>query len=1113
MKGLSKMKPAVRYIAIFVAVLLFALRPGAKAQPIVAHGYEFTFGTDSTRWIDIDGVGTFENRYSYPQTVQLPFDFTMYNRTFSTISVYYNGDVLFGSMLDQVSSDYVLFPYHRDVYAICGFGADGVCFSYGRWCSPPDSAGNRVFVLQFRMMNSPRNIIFSTDSLLWQVQMYEADNSVTLVYKKTDATIPQYIIGRTGLQFGYNRYVLVSPTHTPLYNTVWTSVQDYIAYMGWPGNNRYYRFVPTDTLCAPPAVEGVSSSWQTPGTVQLRWHACNRNMSYQVEYGPEGFVPGSGTTLATTDTSVTLSGLVAGQSYDAYVSADCSFTHSSSPVKVQFQPPCPPSQDNQIAFHDLYAAGVTCYTGYTSYPSWTVGIVDSGPLSACSRHTVHSNPLERDPWTGGRLYTIPDGHCVSVRLGNWRIGAEQESIAYTLHIDTNDFDLLVLRYALVEENPNHGLQNNPQFEFDITDLHGRRVGQCYHGLFVSGDLSGWQQGMDDVLWRDWEAVGVDLTPLHGQTIRVTLSNRDCAQTGHFGYGYFTLESAHKHFRSITCGEAEENTFRAPEGFSYRWYNANDTSTTLSTADSLHVNDTGSFCCHVTYQLSSQQCGFVMSTYMGPRYPVAAFSHESTDSCVTLVRFLNHSFIARDSSHTSRTSYPCEQYLWDFGDGTTSNEINPVHQFTADTLQTVTLYAMLADGACVDSVSDTFYFDLPRDTVFDTICAGQTYFFHGERIGQPGRWTYLDSCSGHVLYLHHWPKYDIQIYDTITIGETYIFDGKTFSRPVLYTVQHTSVNGCDSVVTLHLSSREERSHTVCETALPFMWEGCTFAAAGTDTMHVVSQAGTDSIVILHLSVRRQPVLQVTPEPICTERQGYLLPLCDTLCYTVASAPHDSLLPPAAMQGGTEFDTLLLQPATTTEYWFTADYCDSVSCPVTDTFLLEPIRPVQARVAVEPSYLTETVRDLTAVDLSLNNTERQWFVNSVLLADSDSVLHYRAGEVWDSVRIMLVANNDFCTDTAWIAVPVRIQNLWFPNVFTPDEPANNLFRGYGTHVKDYELSVYTRWGDCIFRTKDINEGWDGTYFGVRSPVSAYLYVCNYSTMEGEPRTVYGTITLLR
>ena len=1113
MKGLSKMKPAVRYIAIFVAVLLFALRPGAKAQPIVAHGYEFTFGTDSTRWIDIDGVGTFENRYSYPQTVQLPFDFTMYNRTFSTISVYYNGDVLFGSMLDQVSSDYVLFPYHRDVYAICGFGADGVCFSYGRWCSPPDSAGNRVFVLQFRMMNSPRNIIFSTDSLLWQVQMYEADNSVTLVYKKTDATIPQYIIGRTGLQFGYNRYVLVSPTHTPLYNTVWTSVQDYIAYIGWPGNNRYYRFVPTDTLCAPPAVEGVSSSWQTPGTVQLRWHACNRNMSYQVEYGPEGFVPGSGTTLATPDTSVTLSGLVAGQSYDAYVSADCSFTHSSSPVKVQFQPPCPPSQDNQIAFHDLYAAGVTCYTGYTSYPSWTVGIVDSGPLSACSRHTVHSNPLERDPWTGGRLYTIPDGHCVSVRLGNWRIGAEQESIAYTLHIDTNDFDLLVLRYALVEENPNHGLQNNPQFEFDITDLHGRRVGQCYHGLFVSGDLSGWQQGMDDVLWRDWEAVGVDLTPLHGQTIRVTLSNRDCAQTGHFGYGYFTLESAHKHFRSITCGEAEENTFRAPEGFSYRWYNANDTSTTLSTADSLHVNDTGSFCCHVTYQLSSQQCGFVMSTYMGPRYPVAAFSHESTDSCGTLVRFLNHSFIARDSSHTSRTSYPCEQYLWDFGDGTTSNEINPVHQFTADTLQTVTLYAMLADGACVDSVSDTFYFDLPRDTVFDTICAGRHYYFLGEDITRPGCYSFLDGCGSHVLFLHHWPRYELFVFDTIDVGETYSFNGMDFNCPAVNKWVYQTVNGCDSTVSLHLCSREERYLTVCENLLPYTWEGRTFVSAGSDTVHLVPKAGTDSIIILHLAVRPRPVCTLDAEPWCNDSVGYALPLSDTLCYTVYSFPHDSTLPPMPLQGGTAGDTLRLHPSTATVYRFKIDYCDTFSCPLEDSLLLQPIPIVEAQLTVTPSFLIEKERDITAIDLSRNATARQWFVNSLPLAADDSVLHYRAADESDSVCVVLAVNNDYCTDTAAVCIPIKVQNLWFPNVFTPDAPENNLFRGYGTNVKDYVLKIYTRWGDCIFSTKDINEGWDGTYLGVRSPVSAYLYVCNYTTLEGEPRTVSGTVTLLR
>ena len=1118
MAAIVKIKTNILKLKTGIALLVFGfyILP-SYAQPIVAHGYEFTYGTDSSRWIDVDSVSAREvmGYNSMGVMAQLPFDFTMYNRTFSDISICQGGLVLFGCQENLLSDSYQTLPFDRDVAGIWGLGINGKRLSeFRRWCSPPDSSGNRVFVLQVTMTNLPAHMISSTyDSVVWQIQLYEADNSVTLVYRKTNATMPIRVAGYVGLQFGHNEFIAVSPAYTPIYDCVWTTIQDNIVYTGWPGHDRYYRFVPIDTVCSPPAMVGVCGSWQNPGTVQVVWNRCDRHSSYTVEYGYEGFAPGTGTVVSTTDTTVTLTGLCEGQNYDAYVRADCPDSLLSPAALVQFQSPCVPSAENRIPFYDLTASGVVCYIGTTSYPSNYISVVDSGALSPYSRHTVHTNPLERDPYTYNQLYTIPNNHCLSVRLGNWRIKAEQESVAYTLRVDTNDYDLLVLRYALVEENPSHGLANNPQFEFDITDTLGNRISDCYHGLFVSGDLSGWNQGMDDVLWRDWDAVGVDLAPLHGQTIVVTLSNRDCAQLGHFGYGYYTLESAHKHFRSTSCGEAEENTFRAPEGFSYRWYNAADTATTLSTADSLHVADTGSFCCHVTYQLSTQQCGFVMSTYMGSRYPVAAFTHETTDSCGTQVHFLNHSVIARDSSHTDLTSYPCEQYLWDFGDGTTSTEINPVHQFTADTLHIVTLYAMLADGACVDSVSDTFYFDLPRDTVFDTICAGQTYFFHGERIRQPGRWTNLDSCSGHVLYLHHWPKYDINIYDTITMGETYTFNGKTFSGPVLYNVRHTSVHGCDSVVTLHLCSREERSRTVCETALPFMWEGRTFAAAGSDTLHVMSQAGTDSIVILHLSVRRQPVLQVVPVPICTDRQGYLLPLCDTLCYTVASAPPDSLLPPAAMQGGTEFDTLVLQPATTTEYWFTADYCDTLSCPVTDTFLLVPIQPVQARVAVEPSYLTETVRDLTAVDLSLNNTERQWFVNSVLLADSDSVLHYRAGDVWDSVRIMLVANNDFCTDTAWTVVPTRIQNLWFPNVFTPDEPTNNLFRGYGTHVKDYELSVYTRWGDCIFRTKDINEGWDGTYLGVRSPVSAYLYVCNYSTMEGEPRTVYGTVTLLR
>ena len=1119
MAAFEKLKTNILKLKIGIAFIFFSfyflLSP---AQPIVAHGYEFTYGTDSARWIDIESVSVREvmsGNYYSGVMAQLPFDFTMYNRTFSDISVYRGGMVLFGCQENLLSNNDYSFPYDRDVAGIWGLGINGKSLAeFRRWCSPPDSSGNRIFVLQVTMTDLPAYTYSSTfDSVVWQIQLYEADNSITLVYRKTNAAMPVQVAGNVGLQFGHNEFIAVSPAYTPIYDMVWTSIQDNIVYAGWPGNDRYYRFVPVDTVCVPPAVVGECGSWQSPGTVQLIWNRCDRHGTYTVEYGYEGFALGTGMVVSTTDTSVMLTGLCEGQNYDAYIRAACSDSLTSTGTLVQFQSPCVPSAENRIPFYDLTASGVACYTGTTSFPSSSVGVVDSGALSPYSRHTVHTNPLERDPYTYNQLYTIPNNHCLSVRLGNWRINAEQEAVTYTLQVDTNDYDLLVLRYALVEENPSHGLANNPQFEFDITDVQGIRISDCYHGLFVSGDFSGWNQGMDDVLWRDWDAVGVDLAPLHGQTILVTLSNRDCSQTGHFGYGYFTLESAHKHFRSTSCGEMTENTFHAPEGFSYRWYSAADTLVTLSTVDSLHVVDTGVYFCRVSHQLSGYQCSFVMSTYMGSRYPVAAFTHETIDSCGTHVRFLNHSIIARDSSRTVLSSFPCEQYLWFFDDGTTSTEPNPVHRFLTDGLHTVTLYAMLADGACVDSVSMSFFLDIPRDTVYDTVCAGRSRMFYGNEIFTPGRHHALDSCQGHVLFLEHWPRYEQHIFDTITVGENYIFDGKPYDRPVMLKRVYTTVNGCDSTVSLHLCSREERYLTVCESLLPYTWEGRTFAAAGCDTVHLVPQAGTDSLIILHLGVRPRPVFPLDVEPWCNDSAGYALPLCDTLCYTVEAFPHDSTLPPMSLQGGTLGDTLRMHPASATVYRFTIDYCDTFSCPLEDSLLLQPISMVKARLSVSPSFLIEKERDITAIDLSRNATARYWFVNSLLVATDDSVLHYRADEESDSVCVVLAVYNDYCTDTAAVCIPIKVQNLWFPNVFTPDEPTNNLFRGYGTHVKDYELSIYTRWGDCIFKSTDINEGWDGTYLGVRSPVSAYLYVCRYTTLEGEPRTVYGTVSLVR
>ena len=53
-----------------------------------------------------------------------------------------------------------------------------------------------------------------------------------------------------------------------------------------------------------------------------------------------------------------------------------------------------------------------------------------------------------------------------------------------------------------------------------------------------------------------------------------------------------------------------------------------------------------------------------------------------------------------------------------------------------------------------------------------------------------------------------------------------------------------------------------------------------------------------------------------------------------------------------------------------------------------------------------------------------------------------------------------------------------------------------------VKTYNLSpyiifrVYNRWGEMIFKTNDVNEGWDGTINGKPCQVDVYVYHIEYS-----------------
>lgn len=113
---------------------------------------------------------------------------------------------------------------------------------------------------------------------------------------------------------------------------------------------------------------------------------------------------------------------------------------------------------------------------------------------------------------------------------------------------------------------------------------------------------------------------------------------------------------------------------------------------------------------------------------------------------------------------------------------------------------------------IDNVAVDFY--TPEDTtvVVDTvyvvldesICDGESFEFGDGNYTTAGSYTYTSNDTAYTLNLTVNPTYNVTINDSITAGETYTQYGFNESAAGTYTQNLTTVNGCDSIITLHLT---------------------------------------------------------------------------------------------------------------------------------------------------------------------------------------------------------------------------------------------------------------------------------------------------------------------
>ncbi len=111
--------------------------------------------------------------------------------------------------------------------------------------------------------------------------------------------------------------------------------------------------------------------------------------------------------------------------------------------------------------------------------------------------------------------------------------------------------------------------------------------------------------------------------------------------------------------------------------------------------------------------------------------------------------------------------------------------------------------------------------------------------------------------------------------------------------------------------------------------------------------------------------------------------------------------------------------------------------------------------------------------------------------------------------------LIAINQYgCKDTFPLQVRALIEPvLDVPNAFTPGQTVNNTIYVKGFGIQKMDWRIYNRWGQQIFRSTSIKNGWDGTLNGRLQALDVYTYTLDVNYSDGTFLRKTGDITLLR
>lgn len=104
---------------------------------------------------------------------------------------------------------------------------------------------------------------------------------------------------------------------------------------------------------------------------------------------------------------------------------------------------------------------------------------------------------------------------------------------------------------------------------------------------------------------------------------------------------------------------------------------------------------------------------------------------------------------------------------------------------------------------------------------------------------------------------------------------------------------------------------------------------------------------------------------------------------------------------------------------------------------------------------------------------------------------------------------------CTGRDTVIVVVNFVDVVdVASAFSPnDDGQNDVLNVLGVGILNIDFKIYNRYGQLVFETDDVDEGWDGTMEGRPASQGVYVWTLEYGLIDGSSNKKSGNVTLIK